>query len=185
MDHGSGETVECKTAMLWTWDTIDTCVLASSWQITSGGIMAASCIGVALLVVLLEVVRRASKEYDNFLLGQYQRRASYVFSIASPEGSEIKSSSDASAPRTLVLRASLLQQLTRAFLYALTYGLTWVLMLIVMSFNGYIIISMTIGAGLGKFLCDWFVVKITEGPSTRSGGTDAISNQQPSSSCCN
>ncbi|CAG9989396.1 unnamed protein product [Clonostachys byssicola] len=182
MDHGSSDSAECKTAMLWNWDTVDTCVFASSWQITSGGIMAASCIGVALLVVLLEVVRRASKEYDNFLLGQYQRRASYVFSIASSDGSEIKSSD--SAPRTLVLRASLLQQLTRSVLYACTSGLTWALMLIVMSFNGYLIISMIIGAGLGKFLCDWFVVKITEGPSSRSGTTDAISNQQQSSSCC-
>ena len=30
-----------------------------------------------------------------------------------------------------------------------------------MYYNGYIIICIFIGAGLGKFVCDWLVVKIS------------------------
>jgi copper transporter 1 len=33
-------------------------------------------------------------------------------------------------------------------------------MLLVMHFNGYIFISIILGAVLGKFLCDWMVVRI-------------------------
>jgi hypothetical protein len=36
--------------MLWNWHVNDACFVSSSWHITSDGMMAASCIGTALLV---------------------------------------------------------------------------------------------------------------------------------------
>lgn len=57
--------------------------------------------------------------------------------------------------RTVVFRASPLQQLIRSFIHAISLGLAYIVMLLVMSFNGYIIICVIIGAGLGKFFCDW------------------------------
>jgi copper transporter 1 len=57
--------------MLWNWDTIDTCFISSSWHVTSAGMFAGSCIGVILLVMLLELLRRSVKEYDRFLLRKH------------------------------------------------------------------------------------------------------------------
>ncbi|KAK8162467.1 Ctr copper transporter [Phyllosticta citrichinensis] len=59
--------------MLWNWNTIDACFLSSSWHITSKGMFAGSCIGVILLVMALEFLRRTAKEYDRMLLRQHQR----------------------------------------------------------------------------------------------------------------
>jgi copper transporter 1 len=54
--------------MLWNWYTIDACFLSSSWKITSNGMFAGSCIGVILLVMFLEFLRRLGKEYDRYIL---------------------------------------------------------------------------------------------------------------------
>ena len=53
--------------MLWNWFVIDSCFLARSWHVRSNGAFAASCIGVILLVISLEMVRRVQREYDGYL----------------------------------------------------------------------------------------------------------------------
>ncbi|KAI7782882.1 ctr copper transporter [Diaporthe eres] len=59
------------------------------------------------------------------------------------------------AGRAVVFRVSPLQQLFRAVIHAAALGLAYIVMLLVMSYNGYIIICVIIGGGLGKFFCDW------------------------------
>jgi solute carrier family 31 (copper transporter), member 1 len=41
-----------------------------------------------------------------------------------------------------------------------TFAIAYFVMLLAMYFNGYIIISIFIGALLGKFLCDWEKISI-------------------------
>ncbi|KAK8058850.1 copper transporter integral membrane protein that functions in high affinity copper transport [Apiospora phragmitis] len=66
---------ECKISMLWNWNTVDACFLAESWKIKSDGAFAGLCIGVILLVILLEFLRRISKFYDNHIYRAHQLRA--------------------------------------------------------------------------------------------------------------
>jgi copper transporter 1 len=61
--------------MLWNWYTIDACFLSEDWQIHSQGGFAALLIGVVLLVVLLEFLRRAAKTYDRYLIRQHLNKA--------------------------------------------------------------------------------------------------------------
>lgn len=157
--------------MLWNWNTVDACFLSSSWQILNGGMMAASCIGVALLVVLLEVLRLMTRRLDDIILAQMRRRgAALLASSRSSSSSNLTNANKNTCPgaapsaqatqsyagrRKVKLRVSPLQQLLRAVLHAVTFGVAYIVMLLAMYFNGYIIISIIIGAGLGKFLCDW------------------------------
>ncbi|KAK3934541.1 ctr copper transporter [Diplogelasinospora grovesii] len=121
MDMGSSSASTCKISMMWNWYTIDACFLSEQWQITTSGEFAATCIGVMLMVVLLEAFRRLGKEYDERILREF-----YPF-----------------------------QQIIRAVIHAATFGLAYIIMLLAMYYNGYVIICIVIGAGLGKFLCDW------------------------------
>lgn len=57
--------------MLWNWNTVDSCFISSSWHVTSRGMFAGSCIGVLLLVMLLELLRRMVKEYDALLVRKH------------------------------------------------------------------------------------------------------------------
>ncbi|KAF3359018.1 hypothetical protein VdG1_02580 [Verticillium dahliae VDG1] len=42
----------CKISMLWNWQTIDSCFISESWHVTSTGMFAGSCIGVAVRALL-------------------------------------------------------------------------------------------------------------------------------------
>ncbi|KAG5931990.1 hypothetical protein E4U59_007786 [Claviceps monticola] len=165
-DHGGSQGGSCKISMLWNWYTIDACFLSSSWHITNQGMFAATCIGVILLVMLVELTRRLGREYDAFLLRQFQREASrrYLDDV-DPSGSTSSSSLVRSQSVAVVatFRASLLQQLARSVLHAVTFGVAYIVMLLAMYFNGYVIICIFIGAGLGKFFCDWLEVRVAAG----------------------
>lgn len=135
--------------MLWNWYTIDACFLTPNWHITNNGMFAATCIGVILMVMLVEFFRRLGKEYDTFVLRQFQRESARRYADDSNFGSQV-----------ITFRATFLQQLTRSVLHAFTFGTAYIVMLMAMYFNGYMIICIFIGAGLGKFVCDWLEVRI-------------------------
>lgn len=160
--------------MLWNWHTIDACFLTPSWHITNNGMFAATCIGVILLVVLVVLVeffRRLGKEYDAFILRQFQRESSKRYIDGNSFGSQL-----------VTFRATLLQQSTRAALHAVTFGGAYILMLLAMYFNGYIIICIFIGAAMGKFFCDWMEVNIDmDGRHADDGRVKAIEDP---SICC-
>ena len=122
---------------------------------------AGSCIGVVLLAILLEFLRRVGKEYDALIVRQFKRHADMQQAAASR-----KTSSDAvdccadvppakPQPKVLTFRASPLQQLIRAVIHAFTFGVAYIIMLLAMYYNGYIIICIFIGAYLGAFVFQW------------------------------
>ncbi|GJN72262.1 hypothetical protein PLICBS_006334 [Purpureocillium lilacinum] len=174
MDHsshgGGGDADSCKISMFWNWYTIDACFLTSNWHIRSGGMFAATCIGVVFLVVLIEFFRRLGKEYDAFLLRQFQRESTRRYT------------EEGSVSQVVTFRASLVQQLIRSAIHAVTFGGAYIVMLLAMYFNGYVIICIFIGAGLGKFVCDWLEVKIDLGGIGR--GSPEVKGIEEPSVCC-
>ncbi|KAF7893232.1 uncharacterized protein EAF02_000770 [Botrytis sinoallii] len=157
MDMGGG----CQISMLWNWYTIDSCFISSTWHITSNGMFAGSCIGVILLVMSLEFLRRASIEYDRFIVRQARNQHQYIQSNA-----EINPKIDGSGPQstqTVVasqktrqsFRPDLLQQIIRALFHMMQFAVAYFVMLLAMYFNGYIIICIIIGAFLGAFVFSW------------------------------
>ncbi|RYP63529.1 hypothetical protein DL771_009225 [Monosporascus sp. 5C6A] len=185
MDHGShsgiGEEAGCKVDMLWNWYTIDACFLTTSWRIQNQGMMAATCIGVILMVVCLEFLRRLGKEYDGLIQRQFQRHVA-AQSTKSPSPSHDSCAGlPAAEPQAIIYRASPLQQVIRSIIHAATFGVAYLIMLLAMYFNGYIIISIFIGAGIGKFLCDWMVVKVVL--NNEQGGKGATGIEE-TTVCC-
>ncbi|KAF7198497.1 Copper transport protein ctr4 [Pseudocercospora fuligena] len=160
-DMGMGGGNSCKISMLWNWYTIDACFLAESWHITSSGMFAGSCIGVILLVMVLEGLRRAAKEYDAFLI------RSRVKATPAPmlnEGQASESDTSAKDPAVVAaplparqksFRPTIFEQLIRSLLHMLQFAVAYFIMLLAMYFNGYIIICIFIGAFLGAFAFNW------------------------------
>ncbi|KAI0095990.1 copper transport protein ctr4 [Daldinia grandis] len=181
MDMGSSNAT-CTHAMAWNWNTIGTCFLAESWRIENEGTFAASCIGVFILVVCLEFLRRVGKEYDSFILRQFQQHVA-AEARASKAGDSCRSEAPAPGPQVVTFRATPVQQLIRSIIHAFAFGAAYILMLIAMSFNGYIIISIIIGAGVGKFLCDWMIAKVVIGNESQSDKEASSSLEEPSVCC--
>ncbi|KAK8858380.1 hypothetical protein IAR55_002607 [Kwoniella newhampshirensis] len=142
--HSSGNATACSVSMLWNWNVVDSCFLTEGWHITNRAMFAASCVGVALLGMLLEATRRLAREYDSII----QRQLSVI---------QLN-------PQRRPRRATPLQQLIRTILYTVSFGISYILMLLAMYYNGYIIISIFLGVGVGHFLCDWYTI---EGPTDK------------------
>lgn len=175
---GMGMGGGCKISMLWNWNTIDSCFIARSWRITSNSMFAGSCIGVILLVIALEFLRRASKEYDQFIVAQYAKKlaastpAAEVSSSNSSDHGKGASTSAAAAAAcaplaTQTFRPTLLQQAIRALFHMLTFTVAYFVMLLAMYYNGYILICIFIGAYLGFFIFGWESFKVSANGSDR------------------
>ncbi|KAI9368647.1 Ctr copper transporter family-domain-containing protein [Aspergillus egyptiacus] len=147
----------CTIEMIWNWSTIDSCFLSETWHVTTKAMFAVSCIGVALLGLSLEFLRRVSKDYEESLMRQCQRHAAAQLDnpLLLP----------GAAPSVLTFRASPIQQIIRAILHIAQFGVAYVAMLVAMSYNGYMIISILIGTFLGKLFFDWGQYKVVLGPT--------------------
>lgn len=143
--------------------------------------MAGSCIGVVLLVMSLEFLRRGSREYDAFIVRQHLAANPPAAAMRGPSESDSdnKGPSVQAAPSPAPRRSfkpSLVQQLVRAVIHMAQFTVAYIIMLLAMYFNGYIIISIVspandtqapeqpslisvpsqiIGAFLGAFIFGW------------------------------
>ncbi|KAI6082481.1 Ctr copper transporter family-domain-containing protein [Hypoxylon rubiginosum] len=151
----------CKISMLWNWNTIDACFISSSWHIRSRGMFAGSCIGVILLGILLECLRRGAKEYDSFLVRK-NALDGLVAPARSNEANEDGGSSSKMAPRATTdsvshtgYRPKIWEQAIRALLHTAQFVVAYFLMLLAMYYNGYFIICIFIGAFIGSFIFQW------------------------------
>ncbi|KAL3475931.1 Ctr copper transporter family-domain-containing protein [Aspergillus californicus] len=137
----------CKISMLWNWNTIDTCFIASSWHNDTRAKFAGSCVGVLFLVVALEFLRRVSKEYDRHLVRQHAAQASGSGLVDRLGGTAGNNRSR--------FTPNIFEQSIRALIHMVTFAVAYFVMLLAMYYNGYIIICIFIGAFLGAFIFSW------------------------------
>ncbi|ABN68367.2 Copper Transporter integral membrane protein that functions in high affinity copper transport [Scheffersomyces stipitis CBS 6054] len=156
MGGGSG----CKISMLWNWYTIDSCFIARSWHVKSKGGFAGSCIGVFFLVVAAQWLHRFCRELDKSFVRKHlaNKLASENFSSEDElERSKIGESAFCFL-RCFTpvgygdITADFFEHAVRTFLYTVEWGLSYIIMLLFMYYNGYIIISCILGALVGKFI---------------------------------
>lgn len=161
----------CKISMLWNWYTVDTCFIAKSWHVRSKGGFAGSCIGVFFLVLALQWLHRFCRELDIAIAEKHRAVQQVRLSKSTSSDEEIaaisKISRNSSAnPYISTLGHSWLftssltsdiiptfpEQLLRSVLYTVEWGVSYIIMLLFMYYNGYIIISCILGAFMGKLL---------------------------------
>lgn len=138
---------------------------------------AGSCIGVIFLVVSLEFLRRVGREYDRYIVGQFKYQN--ITATSGQETTSMSSSSEGNTtnngkdfanvgerttrsdnfgtrdPKPQPFRPSFLQQMIRAALHMVQFGVAYFIMLLAMYYNGYIIICILIGAFIGSFIFSW------------------------------
>ena len=115
----------------------------------SRGAFAGTCIGVILLVISLELVRRAHREYDAWIFRQWRLANNISSSTGLRGGSGGNSESDSPGPkgrfedpnvralgdtgaRGMRFRPTLVQQAVRSGLYMVQFGVGYFVMLLAM-----------------------------------------------------
>ncbi|KAK9447022.1 Ctr copper transporter [Limtongia smithiae] len=146
--------------MLWNWYTIDSCFIARSWHVKTRGMFAGSCIGVVCMVVMLEFLRRAGKEYDRYIVRQHIAKYQQQSADSASSSSEKCCTPAPGSKKVAPFKPSILQQLVRAGFHLLQFALAYFIMLLAMYYNGYIIICIFIGSYLGAFIFTWETISL-------------------------
>jgi copper transporter 1 len=123
---------------------------------------AGSCIGVLLLVISLEALRRASREYDAYIMRAHLKNTTFpsvttarVQDVSDDPGKTPSTQSTTPLLTPQTFTPNLFQQLVRAFLHMAQFAVAYIVMLLAMYYNGYIIICIFLGAFVGAFVFSW------------------------------
>jgi copper transporter 1 len=133
---------KCLTSqMLWNWETIDNCLISSQWRITSNAQFAGSCIGIILMAMSLQLLRRLTKEYDARILRDHQRKMENCKPQESKESDLTRRSGSSFSVKMNQLmhsghdpgrfRPNPIQQLVRALLHMSQFMVAYFIMLYV------------------------------------------------------
>ena len=165
--------------MLWNWYTIDACFLSPKWHITSNGMFAGSCMGITGLVLLLELLRRLQRDFEHLIQPQQHSTSTNDDTCAS-HPSEVDSNditncndgvdTERRPPSTLSLLRNceqsiplggtryvptLMQQVVRAAIHTMQFAVAYIIMLLAMYYNGYIIFCIFLGVFIGFMIFSW------------------------------
>ncbi|KAH0551095.1 hypothetical protein GP486_007559 [Trichoglossum hirsutum] len=129
----------CKISMLWNWYTIDSCFIARTWHIRTRAAFGGSCIGVILLVLCLELLRRVQREYDRYITRTRKQQDPPSNGSGSPTKREAFALT-ANIFSQRAFRPTIPQQLVRSLLYMLQFAVAYFIMLLAMYYNGELIL---------------------------------------------
>lgn len=144
MDHGGmGATpARCRMDMHFTWDTDNLCIIFSSWHVRSTAGLIFSLIGVALLTAGYEALREASRRYE----AHVEKQKDDV-----PNENDTESTPFLWTGRKQV-EISKRAHVAKSVLYGLQVFYSFFIMLLFMTYNGWVMISVGAGAFLGFLL---------------------------------
>ncbi|KEQ92684.1 hypothetical protein AUEXF2481DRAFT_7424 [Aureobasidium subglaciale EXF-2481] len=122
MDHGN----MCNMNMLFTWDTNNLCIVFKSWRVTSTMSLIWSLLGVILLTAGYELIREASRRYE----------------------AKVQKDID-DMPRRNAANVYAKTKTIKAAFYAVQVFYSFFIMLLFMTYNGWIMLAVGVGAFVG------------------------------------
>lgn len=142
MDHGShgGMHDMCSMSMLFTWDTTNLCIVFRQWHVRSTPGLIVSLAAVVLLAMGYEALRALSRTYEDAI----NQRLSVM-----PHDEAHNETTSFLAPGRNQENASKRGHVIKAVLYGVQNFYAFMLMLIFMTYNGWVMIAVSLGAFLG------------------------------------
>ncbi|PBP25718.1 high affinity copper transporter [Diplocarpon rosae] len=150
MSMGSGD--GCKLSMLLNWHTIDACFLSSIFHIRSSFTFFLACLGAFALVISLEFIRRFQRAFDRYL----RKRNNYLRDKEYGPPAEMEEklldqpiqirAGDETKHKAIIV---VLEQFLRGLIHVAQFSISYCVMLLFMYSNGFIIISILVGALVG------------------------------------
>ncbi|CZT19435.1 related to a putative low-affinity copper transport protein [Ramularia collo-cygni] len=128
MDHDMPMPM-CSMNMLFTWKTENLCIIFESWRVTGLWSLIVTLFGIMVLTAGYEAVRDASRRYE-------QRQAIVLESM----------------PRNAVADQEGKGKVAKAAFYAVQVFYSFFIMLLFMTYNGWVMIAVGVGAFIGYLL---------------------------------
>ncbi|RMD41866.1 hypothetical protein DV735_g3260, partial [Chaetothyriales sp. CBS 134920] len=146
MDHGGDQ---CSMNMLFTWSSKNLCIVFSQWHVKGPVSLILSLLAIVALTAGYEWVRSLSRKYEQSLAARLQ-----AFSASRPTGSSPADESDSLLTAGKDARLALERQsvVIKAAFYALQIFYSFFIMLLFMTYNGWVMLAVAVGAFVGYIL---------------------------------
>ncbi|KAG1050593.1 hypothetical protein G6F46_008376 [Rhizopus delemar] len=136
----------CKMNMLFNWQIENTCVVFRWWHISGPTSFILSCVIIFLIAAAYEGIRAYSTALDN-----RWHEAELLQTTMNGEQQEEENQENVVFAYQQYKRLSHQRELVRSVIYAILVGISFWLMLVFMTYNGYLMIAVVLGAGFGHF----------------------------------
>lgn len=146
MDHGHGGHdmgPMCSMNMLFTWNTENLCIVFRWWHIRSTFGLVASLLAVIALVAGYEALREGIRRYEAWA----NKRAETV-----PQSESLTESTPLWRSGQTKVAITNRAHVIKSVLYGIQNFYAFMIMLIFMTYNGWVMIAVSFGAGLGYLL---------------------------------
>ncbi|KAF2682718.1 Ctr copper transporter [Lentithecium fluviatile CBS 122367] len=141
---------QCNMNMLFTWSTKDLCIVFHSWHVSGALSLLFSLLAIVLLTAGYEAVREMSRRYELYSKRVAEgRRDGDDFSLLYP------GRTSGNKPTANQMK------LVKAILYAVQVFYSFFIMLLFMTYNGWVMLAVAVGAFSGYML-------FSEGAATKT-----------------
>ncbi|KAL6811247.1 Ctr copper transporter family domain-containing protein [Trichoderma sp. SZMC 28013] len=150
--HGGMDDM-CSMSMLFTWDTTNLCIVFRQWHIRSNTSLVLSLIAVVLIGIGYEFLRSVSRRYEASLAARLETVPNATAHAYRDDDDENVTETPAFL-RSGQNRESVSKRghVIKAILYALQNFYAFMLMLVFMTYNGWVMVAVSLGAFLGYLL---------------------------------
>ncbi|KIW66415.1 hypothetical protein PV04_05751 [Phialophora macrospora] len=143
MDHGDMDVGhQCSMNMLFTWNTQNLCIVFRWWRIAGPMSLALSLLAIIILGAGYEAIREVSRRVE-------ARQAAQLSTHSISASSEHESSSLLRVGRDNKGAAERQGTIIRATLYAVQVFYSFFIMLLFMTYNGWVMLAVAVGAFVG------------------------------------
>jgi len=144
MDHGGMDMGgdHCNMNMLFTWDTSNLCIVFRWWHVRGTASLLMSLVAVICVTAAYEALRAGSRRYERLLLKSQSDVPNAALTETTPFLAIGRNQTNVSQ-RAHVIKAAL---------YAVQTFYALMLMLLFMTYNGWVMFSMGIGAFVGYLM---------------------------------
>ncbi|KAI1394977.1 Ctr copper transporter family protein [Hypoxylon fuscum] len=143
MGHGDMPMPMCNMNMLFTWDTTNLCIVFRQWHIRGTASLVFSLLAIIAICAGYEALREGIRRYESFEAAK-QDAAPHDPNAETTTllGVGRSSSADAIGRRAHIIKS---------VLYAVQNFYAFMIMLLFMTYNGFVMFAVAIGAGLGYY----------------------------------
>ncbi|RYO76976.1 hypothetical protein DL764_010259 [Monosporascus ibericus] len=121
----------CNMNMLFTWDTTNLCIVFRQWHVRGPASLVVSLMAIVAICAGYEALREATRRYE--ARTDKQEEAT---------GPRRKNQGEASKRRRLI----------KSVLYGVQNFYAFMIMLLFMTYNGWVMIAVAVGAGIGYYV---------------------------------
>ncbi|KAI0120318.1 Ctr copper transporter family protein [Hypoxylon sp. NC0597] len=143
MGHGNMPMPMCSMNMLFTWDTTNLCIVFRQWHIRGTTSLVFSLLAIIALSAGYEALREGIRRYESWVAAKQETAPSEP----NTESTTLLGVGRSSQADAIGRRA----HIAKAVLYGVQNFYAFMIMLVFMTYNGFVMISVALGAGLGYY----------------------------------